>query len=147
MNEQQRRARVHHTLDAAMERIFAYDMPAFARMWAPDGVMEFPFAVDPGPRRLEGRDAIVDYLSVYNDLMLPKKLRNEKRHDTADPDTVVFEFEVDGQVVADGRDYTLGYVWIITVGDEGIVRFRDYWSPYHVSEVIGTNGELKKVTQ
>lgn len=125
-------------LDAAFERILAFDMPGFARMWAPDGVLEFPFASASGPARLQGREAVVDYLSVYNDLMLPRTLRNVIRHETTDPDTIVIEFEVEGEIVATHEDFKLGYVWIVTVGDDGFTRIRDYWSPLHAEQIIGS---------
>ncbi|MHA6617871.1 hypothetical protein [Pseudonocardia sp. DLS-67] len=40
-------------VDRALELLLAHDMAGFAGLWAADGTMEFPFAPDGYPRRLD----------------------------------------------------------------------------------------------
>lgn len=140
MDDTQRRARANTTIDAALDRVLAHDMAGFAALWAPDGTMSFPFAAPGTTEHLAGRDAVTAYLSGYNDLLLPGEIVEQTRHDTADPDTVVLEFAMAGTVTPTGRPYTLRYVCVITVGDEGITAYRDYWSPAAAAELIGVSG-------
>lgn len=137
MNEQERRRRAHRTVDALLDRVLAHDMAGFAALWAPDGTMEFPFATAGSPARLDGREAVADYVAGYNEIVLPREVVSEKRHETADPDTLVVEFALGGRVVATGADYRLDYVAVITVGEAGVVSYRDYWSPAAVQDVLG----------
>ena len=140
MDDTQRRARANTTIDAALDRVLAHDMAGFAALWAPDGTMTFPVAAAGTTEHVAGRDAVTTYLSGYNDLLLPSELVEQTRHDTADPDTVVLEFAMAGTVTATGLPYTLRYICVITVGDEGITAYRDYWSPAAAAELIGAPG-------
>lgn len=121
--------RVHDTMDRLLAAVLAHDMAAFAREWAPDGTMDFPFAPPGGVSHLEGRDAVAAYLDGYTDAVLPRRVVLDLRHDTADPDTLVVEFAVTGDVAASGEPYEMRYVAVVSVGDEGITSYRDYWNP------------------
>lgn len=121
--------RAHATVDRLLEAVLSHDMAAFAAEWAPDGTMDFPFAPTGAVTHLDGRDAVAAYLEGYNDAVRPWRVTSEQRHDTADPDTLVVEFAVAGDVAATGEPYEMRYVAVITVGDAGIVSYRDYWPP------------------
>lgn len=121
--------RAHRTMDRLLAAVLAHDMAAFAREWAPDGTMDFPFAPPGGVAHLAGRDAVAAYLEGYTDAVLPRQVVSQTRHETADPDTLVVEFAVAGDVATTGEAYEMRYVAVVTVGDEGIASYRDYWSP------------------
>lgn len=133
----EQRAHTNAVLDRAFALLLAHDMHGFAMLWAPDGVMEFPFAGPGQPRRLDGRGAVVDYLAGYTDMLDIRAISAQTRHQTADPQTVIVEFEAEGIAVVSQRPYRLGYVAVITVGPEGITSYRDYWSPAAAAEVLG----------
>lgn len=139
-NTVERRARAHRTVDGALDRILAHDMPGFAALWAPDGTMTFPFAQPGTTERLDGRDAVADYVSGYNDLLLPRAVTEQVRHETTDPDTLVVEFTLAGTVTSTGKEYAMPYVAVITVGDRGITAYRDHWSPAAAQDVLGSPG-------
>lgn len=129
---------VEHALDLLLK----HDMAGFAGLWAPDGGLEFPFASPGYPTRVEGRDAIGEYLRDYPDLLDIREVTAKAVHETADPAVVVVEFTVAGVVVASRKPYELSYIAVITVEDGEIRRYRDYWSPLAAAEVLGGVEEL-----
>lgn len=52
-------------VDRALALLLAKDMAGFAELWAPDGVLEFPFAPPGYPSRLNGRAEVRDYVRDY----------------------------------------------------------------------------------
>ncbi|MBB2989154.1 ketosteroid isomerase-like protein [Mycolicibacterium iranicum] len=135
--DEARRLHTNAVVDRGLELLLAHDMTAFALLWAPDGTMEFPFAAAGQPARLDGQAAVVDYLAGYTAMLDVRGIASQTRHQTADPSTVVVEFEVEGVAVATQKPYRLGYIAVISVGDDGIVTYRDYWSPQAAAEVLG----------
>ncbi|MEU5260871.1 nuclear transport factor 2 family protein [Amycolatopsis sp. NPDC021455] len=129
---------VEHALDLLLK----HDMAGFAGLWAPDGVLEFPFAGPGYPARVEGRDAIREYLRDHPNLLDIREVTAKTVHETADPAVVVVEFTVAGVVVASRKPYELSYVAVITVEDGEIRRYRDYWSPLAAAGVLGGVEEL-----
>jgi uncharacterized protein len=129
-------------VDEALRLLLAKDMAGFADLWAVDGVLEFPFAPAGYPRRLEGRQAVWEYVRDYPDHVDLRAITQHTMHQTADPEVVVLEFEVDGVAVRTGRPYRIGYIAVITARDGEIVRYRDYWSPVAVAEALGGLDQL-----
>ncbi|MET8997795.1 nuclear transport factor 2 family protein [Amycolatopsis sp. NPDC004169] len=129
---------VEHALDLLLE----HDMAGFAGLWAEDGVLEFPFAGPGYPKRVEGRDAIREYLRDYPNLLDIREIAAKTVHETADPAVVVVELTVAGIVVASQKPYELSYVAVITVEDGEIRTYRDYWSPLAAAEILGGVDEL-----
>jgi len=122
---------VDHGIDLLLE----HDMAGFAGLWAEDGVLEFPFAGPGYPKRVEGRDAIREYLRDYPNLLDVREVVAKTVHETTDPAVVVAEFTVAGVVVATGKPYRFSYIAVITIRDGEIVSYRDYWNPLHVQEL------------
>ena len=129
---------VEHALDLLLK----HDMAGFAGLWAADGVLEFPFAGPGYPKRVEGREAIREYLRDYPNLLDIREVTAKTVHETADPAVVVVEFTVAGVVVASQKPYELSYIAVITVSDGEIRSYRDYWSPLAAAEVLGGVEEL-----
>jgi len=129
-------SRPRETFVRAVQLLSDHDMLGFANLWAQDGTMDFPFAVGDQPRHLEGREAVVEYLRHYTDMVDVRDSVVHVIHDTADPDTIVVEWESSGVVVATARPYRMPYVAVITVGAEGIVSYRDYWSVAAVTDAM-----------
>jgi uncharacterized protein len=146
MDDDDRRRRAHTAVDRALERLFAQDMTGFAALWAPDGTMDFPFAPAGAPAHLEGPDEVAAYLANYTDVVTPERLVDEVRHDTLDPDTLVVEFAVGGTVVATREPYRVRYVAVVSVGENGVRAYRDYWNPLAMAEINGSSGEGARST-
>jgi ketosteroid isomerase-like protein len=99
----------------------------YARLYAADGVHEFPFTAPGVPSRLEGRDAIAAWAAEawrtggfeYD------RYRTIAIHDTGDPNTIIVEQDALGRSAATG-EFALPNIIVLTVRDGQIVRLRDY---------------------
>jgi ketosteroid isomerase-like protein len=136
MSEVTRTAR--DVVDEALRLLLAEDVSGFADLWAVDGVLEFPFAATGYPQRLEGREAVREYMRGYPDLVTPRAVVAKTVHDTAEPGVVVVELELEGTVVSTGLPYRMRYIAVITTRDGEILRYRDYWSPQAAAEAMGS---------
>ncbi len=126
----------------ALELLLAQDMAAFAGLWAEDGVLEFPFAAPGYPTLVEGRAAVTEYMRGYPDILKIEEIPHPVMHQSVDPEVVIVEFEASGTVVATGAPYRMCYIAVITVRDNEIQRYRDYWSPLAAAEAMGGLQEL-----
>ncbi|WP_209668647.1 nuclear transport factor 2 family protein [Amycolatopsis magusensis] len=124
-------------VEEGLRRLLAKDMTGFAELWAADGVLEFPFASADSPARLDGRDAVREYLRDYNNYIAPERIVAQEVHETADPGRIIVEFEVAGTIVASEKPYSMRYIAVITAKDGEIVHYRDYWSPLAAAEAMG----------
>ncbi|TYB64406.1 nuclear transport factor 2 family protein [Nonomuraea sp. PA05] len=129
-------------VDHALELLLAKDMAAFSRLFAEDGVVEFPFAPPGYPPRVEGHAAITAYMSGYPGLLDIREFPEQTVHQSTDPDVVIAEFEAAGFVVATGKPYRMRYVAVLTVRDGRIHHYRDYWNPLAAAEAMGGAREL-----
>ncbi|AQA15371.1 nuclear transport factor 2 family protein [Streptomyces malaysiensis] len=120
--------------ERAKELLLGHDMRGFADLWAVDGTMEFPFA-PPGRPRLEGREAVREYLRDYTDHIDLRTVTHEVVHLTEDPAVLIVEFSVDAVAVGTGRPLHPTYIAVITVRDGEIASYRDYWNPLMLDEV------------
>lgn len=116
-------------LDMAVGLLLAKDMSGFADLWATDGTMEFPFAPPGWPTRLDGREAVREYLRGYTDVFDIKNVTQQTVHETTDPEVIIAELEMDGVLVRTGQPYQRRYISVITVRNGQIAGYRDYWSP------------------
>ncbi|MBK1787376.1 nuclear transport factor 2 family protein [Prauserella cavernicola] len=110
------------------------NIPAWVDLWADDGVMEFPFAPEGWPRRLEGKNAVADYMRSYPDHIDLHDFPELRIHQTAEPETIVVEMRGVGLVVRDGSPFDMTYIAVVTVEDGRITAYRDYWNPLAVLE-------------
>lgn len=122
---------------AQQRHLLEKDMRAWADGFAEDAVFELPFAPADYPKQIEGRDAIYEYVKDYPEHIDLQGYTDVTVHETQDPAVIVVEAKVEARVVATGKPYDVGYVWVITVEDGQIVRQRDYWNPLAVMEALG----------
>ncbi|GAB3396355.1 nuclear transport factor 2 family protein [Amycolatopsis echigonensis] len=127
-------------IDHALDLLIRHDMAGFVQLFAEDAVAEFPFAAPGRPERLEGRAALADYLRDYPNLLDIREVAAKTVHQTTDPEVSIAEFELAGVAVATQKPYRLRYIVVLTVRDGLIRRYRDYWSPLAVADVLGVPG-------
>jgi hypothetical protein len=117
-----------------------YDLRGQADLYAPGGVLEWPFAPGGVPRRLRGREEIRRVLGGLEQRVRQAGTRVTGVHlvvvhETLDPETVIVELELHGEVLATGTTYHLPYIQVLRVRDGQIVSFRDYF-PAATGEVL-----------
>lgn len=124
----------------SLDTFLAKDMKAWADLCAEDVVVEFPFAPEGSPARLEGRAAVYAYLRGYPDLIDVQRITSLRIHSTDDPDTAVADWSVTGRVLANGNPYDMSYATFVTFKDGRIVKYREYWNPLAFLKALGGEG-------
>ncbi|MGW0790145.1 nuclear transport factor 2 family protein [Streptomyces sp. NPDC002911] len=108
------------------------NIPGWVGLWADDGVMEFPFAPDGWPARLEGREAIAAYMRAYPDHIDLRDFPELRIHETTDPEIIVVEMRGVGRLVESDSAFDMTYIAVVTIRDGRITSYRDYWNPLAV---------------
>jgi ketosteroid isomerase-like protein len=111
-----------------------YDMTGQAELYAPDGVLEWPFAPAGVPRRIEGRERIREVLASLEPAVQAAGTRltaipTVAVHETTDPEVVIVELEARAEIPATGETFGLPYIQLFRVRDGRILLFRDYFGP------------------
>jgi uncharacterized protein len=78
----------------------------------------------------------------YPDILQIKEIPTPVLHQSVDPEVVIVELEAAGIVVATGAPYRMRYIAVITVRDNEIQCYRDYWSPLAAAEAMGGTAQL-----
>ncbi len=123
-------------LRGALGDLLAPEAVTFVDMFDEAGVMEFPFAPQDGVTRIEGRQALSEYLSGLGKMVDIDSMSAPVVHRTADPHTVVLEFDSVARGVVTGGTYQQSYISVIKVAKGRIVHYRDYWNPLVVMRLI-----------
>ena len=116
-------------LEQRRELLLKHDMDGFVDLFAPDGVIELPFAGPGMPARLAGQQAIRD----YSHRMAASPLRIDDLeatavHHTDDPEVIVIELATRGTVTSTGRTFAGTSIQVFRIRDGKIVLFRDYFN-------------------
>lgn len=104
---------------------------------AEDVVFEYVISVPGYPRRVEGRQNIIDLYSGYGDYMEMRSADNLRVYRDREASVSVLEYEVHGKSVQTGRPYNNRFVSIVTVNDRKVIHWRDYLDPVAVFDAAG----------
>jgi uncharacterized protein len=111
--------------------ILSRDADGFADLFAPDAVIEWPFAGPPGaPARLEGREAIREYSRRV--MASPLRLEDHEvaeLYQTQDPEVVIAEVRAKATVTTTGRSVAATSIQVLRIREGHIVLFRDFADP------------------
>lgn len=127
-----------------VRRMVAGEGIDFASLFAPDGVLTYPFGLPGQPAELRGREAIRSYfagLSRARDLLEMEGVEAVVRQ-TDDPEVVVTEITHHGYSKAAGQPYRHTALGVIRVRDGEIVRYDDYMNPIATARMLGRTSEL-----
>ena len=102
-----------------------------------DVVFEYVISVPGYPRRVEGRQDIVDLYRDYDSYMSVRSADNLRVYRDTAASVVVLEYEVHGTAVQTGRPYDNRFVSIVTVGGGKVTWWRDYLDPVAVFDAAG----------
>jgi uncharacterized protein len=115
------------------------DADGFADLFAPNAVIESPFAGPPGTLvRLEGREAIREYSrQVMASPLRLEDLEVVKLYQAQDPEVVIVEMRTKATVTTTGRSFTATSIQILRIREGHIVLFRDFADPRVLEDIIG----------
>jgi ketosteroid isomerase-like protein len=100
-----------------------------ASLYSVDSVIEIPF-VPPGvPTMSQGREVHRARFTRIATLLRFTSAASVRLHQTIDPDVVIGEYDLNGEVLSNGKTFTLSYIMVVTVKNGEIVRSRDYGNP------------------
>lgn len=127
-----------------VRRMVAGQSVDFAGLFAPDGVLAYPFAPPGQPRELRGRDAVRAYFAARSgarDLLEMDGVEAVVR-ETDDPEVVVTEITHHGRSRATGGPYRFTALGVIRVRDGQIVHYDDYMDPIAMARMLGRTADL-----
>jgi uncharacterized protein len=103
----------------------------FFEFLADDVAFEFIITVPGYPRRVAGRDNLIELHRGYHLSFFLDRCFDLRTH-RADDSTVTLEYASEGKAVATGRPYSNRYISVVTIKDRKIVHWRDYLDPLRV---------------
>jgi uncharacterized protein len=127
-----------------VRRMVAGEGVIFADLFAPDGVLGYPFAPPGAPAELAGREAIRAYfagLGSARELLDMEGVEAVVR-ETDDPEVVVTEITHHGWSRPAGAPYRFTALGVIRVRDGQIVRYDDYMDPIAMARILGRTADL-----
>jgi hypothetical protein len=110
--------------------ILSGDIDGFADLFAPDAVLEAPFAPPGAPSRLEGREAIREYSRHV--MASPLRLEDfevAEFYPTQDPEVVIVEMRTKGTLTTTGQPFAATSIQVPRIREGQIVLFRDFADP------------------
>ena len=116
-------------LHDSLDRFLAKDMKGWSELCDENVVAEFPFAPEGSPARIEGRNALYEYLRNYPSVIDVREIPRLKTYSTDDPDVAIAEWSASGKVIGNGNPYEMRYATFVTFRDGLIVNYREYWNP------------------
>jgi ketosteroid isomerase-like protein len=120
------------------------DPGGIADCYAPAVVIEMPFAVAPlYPERIETtREELRARFRAGAAVRRYRQVRNAIIHATDDPEVVIAEYELDGELTQTGEEFSQRFVMVMTVRNGQIVHSRDYTNPVTGARLLGRIPEL-----
>lgn len=121
-----------HPAFLAHLRAVTEDAPRLREVWAPDGVLEFPYATAEMTARIDGVEALVAY---FDGARRWGDWRFEVGRVVVDEGQRLHVAEVHAEAVwvETGRAYVQDYViWMQLDEDDRIVLWREYWDKSRV---------------
>jgi ketosteroid isomerase-like protein len=115
-----------------------------ADCYAPTVVIEMPFAAAAlYPARIETtREQLRARFAAGASVRRYTRLDNVRIHQTTDPQKIIVEYELHGEMVGTGEPFCLNYAMFMTIRDGQITHARDYADPIAGARVLGKLPEL-----
>ena len=108
----------------------------WVKLFAPDGVLEFPYAPDGVPRRVQGHEALVAHMRTFPQTF-DVEFVDLVFHDTIDARVAVAEFRSTGTAIPTGKQYRQECVSVVHTDDDGLItHYLDYWNPLIAVEAL-----------
>lgn len=133
-----------HTAERLLEATTSPDPGDIADCYAPAVVIEMPFAAAPlYPARIETtREELRARFRAGAAIRRYQRLSDVVIHDTADPEVVITEYQLHGELTQTGEPFTQQFAMVMTVRNGQIVHSRDYANPITGARLLGKLPEL-----
>ena len=124
-------------LEQRRELLLKQDVDGFVELFAPDGVIELPFAGPGMPSRLAGQQAIRDYSHrIAASPLRIDDLEATAVYQTDDPEVLIVELATRGTVTGTDRTFTGPSIQVFRIRDGKIVLFRDYFNVGGLQDIL-----------
>lgn len=124
-------------LEQRRELLLKHDVDGFVELFAPDGVIELPFAGPGMPSRLAGQQAIRDFSHRMDASPLRiDDLEATALYHTDDPEVVIVELATRGTVTSTGRTFEATSIQVFRIRGGKIVLFRDYFNVGGLQDIL-----------
>ena len=110
----------------------------FFDLLADDVVFEFIITVPDYPRRVVGRENLIELYRGYGSAFFLDRCHDLRVHRSDATSTVVLEYASQGKAVATGRPYSNRYISVISLTGRKITHWRDYLDPLRVIAALNT---------
>lgn len=131
-----RRAASQHTLAEHLRLTALGLVDEWVNLFAPDAVLEFPFAPSGVPRRVTGRDALVAHMSNFPKIF-DVEFVDLVFHETIDPRLVIAEFRSTGTALPTGKPYEQTCISVVRTNEDALItHYMDYWNPLVAIEAL-----------
>jgi uncharacterized protein len=131
-----RRAAAQHTVAEHLRLTAAGRTDEWVALFAPDAVLEFPYAPPGVPRRVTGRDALFAHMSHFPETF-DVEFVDLLFHDTVDPSLVIAEFRSTGTARPTGKPYEQTCISVVRTDDDALItHYLDYWNPLVAIEAL-----------
>ncbi|OXM63491.1 nuclear transport factor 2 family protein [Amycolatopsis vastitatis] len=131
-----RRAAAQHAVAEHLRLTAAGRTDEWVNLFAPDAVLEFPFAPAGVPRRVTGRDALVAHMSGFPETF-DVEFVDLVFHETVDPGLVIAEFRSKGTALTTGKPYEQTCISVVRTDDDALItHYLDYWNPLVAIEAL-----------
>jgi ketosteroid isomerase-like protein len=135
-DDARRRAAAQHSVAEHLRLTAAGRTEEWVELFAPDAVLEFPYAPAGVPRKVTGRDALVAHMSGFPETF-DVEFVDLVFHETADPGLVIAEFRSTGTARPTGKPYEQTCISVVRTDDEGLItHYLDYWNPLVAIEAL-----------
>lgn len=108
----------------------------FFDLLAGDVIFDFVITVPDYPRRVTGRDNLIELYRGYGATFCLDRCDDLRVHYSQATSTVVLEYSSAGKVVGTGYPYSNRYISVVTIKDRKVVAWRDYLDPLRVFAAI-----------
>jgi ketosteroid isomerase-like protein len=141
-NEQDNSPRT--TVERFLETTISGRPGDLADFYAPTVVIEMPFAAAAlYPARIETtRDQLRARFAAGASIRRYISLDNALIHQTTDPETIIVEYGLHGEMVGTGESFHLNFAMFMTIRDGLITHTRDYADPITGARILGKLPEL-----
>lgn len=112
-------------VEQMLEGVTAQNWDALPALYREDAVVDHPFQL-PTPTRLHGRGALAEHFALAGRLPLRLSARNLVVHATDDPQTVIAEFDYDGENTQTGVRFSFPNIFVVHTREGLIAESRDY---------------------